>query len=412
MGTSITDAAVAAVEISDTLERACPALARRLRGLGIDVRSGVSGTAPWTLLAPDDPAVVARAVRVASGGASSWRAGPGWLITAAAEDESFAAALIAALVRPARAPVACSPAAADVFALAERVAASRASVLVEGPTGVGKEVIARLLHDRSPRADGPFVAVNCAALPEHLVEALLFGHDKGAFTGASASAKGYLRAADGGTLFLDEVGELPLHQQAKLLRALQEREVVPVGASASVPVDIRVVAATNRCLATEVDAGRFREDLYYRLNVVPLSVPALRARPEDIVPLAATLLVRHFRDVDARPWLGADACAKLVGHDWPGNVRELENVLLRAQALAADDRIGAGHIQFARRKSADQPTTLGNVVKLHEYEAIRAVLRETRGRRQAAAERLGISERTLRYRLAEMSRHEGAGSLQ
>jgi two-component system, response regulator FlrC len=292
-----------------------------------------------------------------------------------------------------------------LFDLARRIAPSSASVLIEGATGTGKEVVAQEIHRSSRRNANAFVAVNCGALPEHLVEALLFGHERGAFTGASHSAKGYFRAAERGTLFLDEVGELPLHVQAKLLRVLQEREVTPVGATAAVAVDVRIVAATNRNLAEEVAEGRFREDLYYRLNVVPLRILPLRERLEDIRPLVTALMARHFGGGK----LSDAAYEKLLGHDWPGNVRELENVLLRAQAVAGRNLLDAADIQFLQRPRSRSTAvsvalTLDDMVKQREFEAIRAVLDETRGRRTAAAARLGISERTLRYRLAEMAK--------
>ncbi|WP_324262742.1 sigma 54-interacting transcriptional regulator [Altererythrobacter sp. H2] len=324
------------------------------------------------------------------------------------------AALLAAMA-PAGMPIAADPATLALLALAERVAASEIPVLVEGPTGTGKEVLARFLHSASPRSEGPFVAVNCAAMPEAMLEALLFGHRKGAFTGASESHEGFFRAAHGGTLLLDEIGELPLALQSKLLRALQEGEVVPLGATAPVKVDVRVVACTNRHLPREVEAGRFREDLYYRLNVFPLRLSALRDRPQDIAPLAFAMLLRHGGAGSTPRWIAPEALAMLRVHPWPGNVRELENVIRRALLLAGDrPLIAPADIRFdapARAVGDDaacppaQKTRSGHLSDIafrSEADAIQRVLDECGGHRGDTARRLGISERTLRYRLAQM----------
>lgn len=319
------------------------------------------------------------------------------------------AALIAALV-PAGMPIAEDPESLALLALAERVATSEIPVLVEGPTGTGKEVLARFLHTASPRRTGPFVAVNCAAMPEAMLEALLFGHRKGAFTGASEAHEGFFRAADGGTLLLDEIGELPLALQAKLLRALQEGEVVPLGATAPVKVDVRVVACTNRHLPHEVEQGRFREDLYYRLNVFPLRLAALRDRVRDIAPLAFAMVLRHGLGNGQARWIAPEALALLRAHPWPGNVRELENVIRRALLLAGDRvTIMAQDIRFdaAVRPVHEEPAVerdgrLSDIAFRSEAEAILRVLDECGGHRGDTARRLGISERTLRYRLAQM----------
>jgi two-component system response regulator FlrC len=315
-------------------------------------------------------------------------------------------------------PVAGDPQSLALLTLAERIAASDIPVLLEGPTGTGKEVLARFVHRLSTRASGPFVAVNCAAMPEAMLEALLFGHKKGAFTGAAEAAEGLFRAADGGTLLLDEIGELPLALQSKMLRALQEGEVLPLGATKPLKVDVRVVAATNRHLASEVEAGRFREDLLYRLNVFPLTLAALRDRPGDIAPLAFAMLLRHAQ---APSWIGADALVLLESHAWPGNVRELENVIRRAILLAGGaDAIAAEHIIFdtavrAVAEAAPLPLTtitgarsLSDVAFASEARAILETLSRHGGNRAATARTLGISERTLRYRLASM---RGAGML-
>ena len=309
--------------------------------------------------------------------------------------------------------IAADPESLSILALAERLAASDIPVLINGPTGTGKEVLSRFIHAASPRADQPFIAVNCAAMPETMLEALLFGHQKGAFTGASAAGEGFFRAAHGGTLLLDEIAEMPLPLQAKLLRALQEGEVVPLGATTPVKVDVRIIACANRDLPAEVEQGRFRADLYYRLNVFPLTLRALAERPDDIAPLAFALMMRHAAADRPLPWLSDAALAMLTCHGWPGNVRELENVVRRALLLAGNQpEIGPEHIVFdrpARSPASDaalaevrspQGGKLSNIVQLSEARAILATLEACGGSRVAAARQLGISERTLRYRLA------------
>jgi two-component system, response regulator FlrC len=317
-------------------------------------------------------------------------------------------------------PVAGDAQSLALLTLAERIAASDIPVLLEGPTGTGKEVLARFVHNLSARRAGAFVAVNCAAMPEAMLEALLFGHRKGAFTGAAEAAEGLFRAADGGTLLLDEIGELPLALQSKMLRALQEGEVLPLGATRPVKVDVRVVAATNRNLAEEAAAGRFREDLLYRLNVFPLALAALRDRPGDIAPLAFAMLLRHASSDRGPAWIAPDALAALAAHPWPGNVRELENVIRRALLLAGEAAvIGAEHIVFdtAARVVTEAapaltritaPRSLSDVAFASEARAIMETLTRNGGNRAATARSLGISERTLRYRLASM---RGAGLL-
>jgi two-component system response regulator FlrC len=241
--------------------------------------------------------------------------------------------------------VACGDIASrNLLGLAKRVAATDVTVFVNGPTGTGKEVLARFIHNHSERADAPFVAVNCAAIPDNMLEAILFGHEKGAFTGASTSNKGIFRAADGGTLLLDEISEMPMALQAKLLRALQERAVTPIGSQTDISVDVRVVATTNRNMAEEIRNGNFREDLYYRLNVFPLNTVSLRERDNDIVPIATFLLDRHVKVVTDMPWLDDSAIAALKAHGWPGNVRELENVLQRALVLSQNGVITSNEI--------------------------------------------------------------------
>jgi two-component system response regulator FlrC len=326
------------------------------------------------------------------------------------EDRVMAFALIAELLRPARIPAVGDEASAMLMRLAARIAASDATVLIQGETGTGKEGIARFLHDMSPRADRDFIAVNCAALPETMMEAMLFGHRKGSFTGAGASSDGLFLAANGGTLFLDEIAELPLALQAKLLRALQEGEILPVGATHPVPVDVRVIAACNRDLATEADAARFRPDLFWRLNVMPLHLRPLVDRPGDVTAITAAFLLRHQFHGGAGAmtgfaWPTPAAMAHLAVHSWPGNARELGNVLQRALVLREGDRIDAADLSIAAGAPAIErpaPARLQDVARASAMDAIRAALRDTGGHRARAARLLGISERTLRYRLAEM----------
>ncbi|MGY4526380.1 sigma-54-dependent transcriptional regulator [Pseudomonas sp. TE21394] len=311
-------------------------------------------------------------------------------------------------------PVACEPASRQLLELAARVARSDSTVLISGESGTGKEVLARYIHQQSPRAAQPFVAINCAAIPDNMLEATLFGHEKGAFTGAIAAQAGKFEQADGGTLLLDEISEMPLALQAKLLRVLQEREVERVGGRKPISLDIRVLATTNRDLAGEVAAGRFREDLFYRLSVFPLAWRPLRERPGDILQLAERLLARHVAKMKHAPVrLSSEARACLQAHAWPGNVRELDNALQRALILQqggvieAADFCLAGAIPLSAGSEPPPDAVveaggLGDDMRRHEYQMIIDTLRAERGRRKEAAERLGISPRTLRYKLAQM----------
>jgi len=300
-----------------------------------------------------------------------------------------------------------SPAMHELRGLIGRVARSQAPVLVTGESGTGKELAARLIHGSGSRGGAPFVPVNCGAIPAELMESELFGHRKGSFTGAVADRSGLIQSAEGGTLFLDEIGELSPALQVKLLRVIQERAVRPVGGVEEVPVDVRFVSATHRDLEQLVAEGRFREDLYYRLDVISLHVPPLRERRGDIPLLAEHLLERMGRTAGTTPLtLAPDACRLLTEHDFPGNVRELENVLERAAALCEADTIRAADIKLRRGprrlpgRSGDEP--LPEVLHDVEREAIEKALRETGGNRTAAARRLGMTFRQLRYRISKL----------
>ena len=316
-------------------------------------------------------------------------------------------------------PVAHAPASRQLLELAARVAQSDSTVLISGESGTGKEVLARYIHHRSPRASGPFIAINCAAIPDNMLEATLFGHEKGAFTGAVAAQPGKFELADGGTLLLDEISEMPLPLQAKLLRVLQEREVERIGARRPITLDIRVLATTNRNLRGEVAAGRFREDLYYRLSVFPLAWAPLRERAADIVPLAERLLAKHGQKMRQAPARLSEAARRcLQAHAWPGNVRELDNAIQRALILQrggviepADLCLDGVELMLASVPSqapaasdvaAKPAAALGEDLRQHEFQLIIETLRSERGRRKEAADRLGISPRTLRYKLAQM----------
>jgi two-component system NtrC family response regulator len=291
----------------------------------------------------------------------------------------------------------------ELFSLVRRVAASDATVLIRGESGTGKELVARALHEASGRAAGPLVRVNCAALPETLLESELFGHEKGAFTGAHAPRQGRFEAAQHGSLFLDEIGDLPLHLQVKLLRVLQDREIERLGSNRPIPVDVRLLAATHRDLEAAVRAGRFRDDLYYRLNVVTLTVPPLRDRRADIGPLLDHFLTRFARDNGKTiHGLTREARDMLLRYDYPGNVRELENLVERAVVLTRDDVIGLGDLPPALRQAPaarEEPATLPAATEELERRLIHDALAAAGGVQTRAADALGISERVLRYKL-------------
>ena len=322
-----------------------------------------------------------------------------------------------------RTPVYGDPKTAELLQLAAKVARSDASVMISGPSGTGKEVLARYIHDQSSRSEQPFIAINCAAIPENMLEATLFGYEKGAFTGAVQGCPGKFEQAQGGTLLLDEITEMDPGLQAKLLRVLQEREVERLGSRKTINLDVRVIATTNRDLRKAVANHLFREDLFYRLNVFPLRWLPLRARAGDILPLAEHLLRRHAMDQKlVLPDLATTACQKLLAYNWPGNVRELENVMQRALILAKDQKITAEEILFDTDAvySVEEETSwdediddaqsdrvpgiekLGNELRQQEHQIILDTLISCDGSRKAVAERLGISPRTLRYKLARM----------
>lgn len=350
---------------------------------------------------------------------------------------------------PPRSVVYVDPVSCHLLALAQRVAQANVTVLLEGPTGSGKEVLARVLHESSVCARGPFVGLNCAAMPEQMIEDMLFGHEKGAFTGALKEHKGLFEQAQGGTLFLDEITEMPIHLQAKLLRVLQERSLVRLGGERVIELDARVIAATNKDLREAIVQREFREDLYFRISTFKLRVPALLERPGDILPLVARLLARHAPG-DRAFNVSAQAQALLLAYPWPGNVRELENVVLRAMVLCTDQLITPAHLMFddmalsqlaaqvaltqspalsaspltaepaaasldgfitANWTSASPPSQpqeaelqahgLQAAVKDNEHQLIMAAIKATESRTEAA-KKLGISPRTLRYKMARL----------
>lgn len=346
-------------------------------------------------------------------------------------------------------PIFADPSTAELLSLAARVAATDATVMITGPSGSGKEVLSRYVHDKSPRASGPFVAINCAAIPDSMLEATLFGYEKGAFTGAVQACPGKFEQAQGGTILLDEITEMDLGLQAKLLRVLQEKEVERLGSRKTISLDVRVIATSNRDLKQAVAEKKFREDLYYRLNVFPLRWLPLCKRPKDIIPIGTFLLSKHAKDSNmAIPKLSENAKKKLLSYSWPGNVRELDNVMQRALILSVNGVVDENCIVLdessledaLQSKSFDSegiavpeiapeqitedestqsvpnsvssseelvrnqkiPQDLGGELKQQEYQIILDALIECRGSRQEVAAKLGISPRTLRYKIAKM----------
>ncbi len=309
-------------------------------------------------------------------------------------------------------PVVADNASIELLKLAKKVANTEASVMVLGPSGSGKEVLAQYIHKYSQRSEAPFVAINCAAIPENMLEATLFGYEKGAFTGAIQACPGKFEQAQGGTILLDEITEMDLGLQAKILRVLQEREVERLGGRKTIKLDVRVIATSNRDLKDAVSEGEFREDLYYRLNVFPLTWLPLNQRRDDILPLAQHLIARICqKDGNIIPELTTAARSKLFAYDWPGNVRELDNVVQRALILQSDRCIDAGDLLIENFEPPQAQNTvelavkddkLGSELKLQEHQIILDTLHACRGSRKDVAERLGISPRTLRYKIARM----------
>ena len=314
-----------------------------------------------------------------------------------------------------------SPAIQQLRGTIEKLARSQAPVYISGESGVGKELVARLIHEQGPRASGPFVPVNCGAIPSELMESEFFGHKKGSFTGAQGDKDGLFQAANGGTLFLDEVAELPVHMQVKLLRVIQEKAVRPIGGRAEVPVDVRILSATHKNLAKLVESGQFRQDLYYRINVIELRVPPLRERREDVPKLAGRVLERLGRDGGQAPTrLTPEALSALLSYPFPGNVRELENILERAVALCENNIIQPNDLRLSSPPASDTAAAsaaetdegdesgdsgeggLDTYISNLEREAIMKALQETRYNKTAAAKKLGITFRALRYKLKKL----------
>ncbi|RAU33273.1 sigma-54 dependent transcriptional regulator [Enterobacter sp. ECC-175] len=321
--------------------------------------------------------------------------------------------------------IASAPESINVFSLARRVAKYNVSVLITGETGTGKECVSRYIHENALGADAPYVGVNCAAIPESMLEAILFGYEKGAFTGAVTSVAGKFEQANGGTLLLDEIGDMPLALQAKLLRVLQEQEVERLGSHKKIPLDIRLVASTNKDLQQEIAEGRFRQDLFYRISVVPIHIKPLRERRLDIIPMAMRFIAKYKAFHKGNVRLSEEARHALLTYDWPGNVRELENVIQRGMILSNGEEITANDfglptlaplatldgvdVMPAYREQQAAPAAISNV-KLHgrmaEYQYIIELLKRHNGNKSKTAAFLGITPRALRYRLASM-REEG-----
>ena len=308
-------------------------------------------------------------------------------------------------------PIAQDPKSQALLSMALKVAQSDVGVMISGESGTGKEVLAHFIHDHSPRRKQPFIAINCAAIPEQMLEATLFGYEKGSFTGAYKTTVGKFEQAQGGTLLLDEVSEMSLSLQAKLLRVLQEKEVERIGSNKLISLDVRILATTNRQLKDEVQAGKFREDLFYRLNIFPLQWHPLRERKNDIIPLANYLIRKHCMHKEpVVPVISSAAQKVMLSYSWPGNARELDNVIQRALVLQVQGIIEAEHLQLMALKDNTQEEVTKNTahknLQINEFELIQKTLQEHSGNRQQVAASLGVSERTLRYKLAKM-REEG-----
>ncbi len=311
------------------------------------------------------------------------------------------------------------PRSIEIYQYAKKISRTVSNVLLTGASGAGKEVMAKYIHQNSDRSEQKFVAINCAAIPENMLEATLFGYEKGAFTGACQASAGKFEQAQEGTLLLDEISEMPLSLQAKILRVIQEKEVERLGGKKIIKLDVRIIATTNRDLKEEVEEKHFRQDLYYRLNVFPIHCLQLKERPKDILPLANVLLAKYERtNHQGQLEFSAEAVAKLISYDWPGNVRELDNLVQRVAVLASNQIIGADEIIFEGRnyeetasgEPVNQPESsgdaqnsqLGSDMRHHEYQLIIESLAKCGGKKKEVAEQLGISARTLRYKIAKM----------
>jgi two-component system, response regulator FlrC len=299
-------------------------------------------------------------------------------------------------------PIAVDPQSKATLEIAQKAANSSATLLLNGETGVGKELIAHFIHAHSQNSHGPFITINCAAMPDNMIEAILFGYERGAFTSAINSHIGKFEQAQDGTLLLDEISEMPLSLQAKLLRVLQEREVERLGGKNTIKINARIIAATNRNLSDEVKAGNFRNDLYYRLNVIPIFCAPLRERKLDIIPLAEHFIEKHAEILGRSiPKLTASAKHKITSYQWPGNIRELENVIQRLLVLVTDHVISDQQIAIGDHSSAGQ-IKYGSELKANEAQLIIDMLKETEGCRGLAAEKLRMSPRTLRYKISKL----------
>jgi DNA-binding NtrC family response regulator len=410
-GWSVATAAGAGEALAKFREAPCPLVLTDVRmpdGDGLQVMHGVRELAPETaVIFLTAYGTVTEAVRAIQEGACDYLMKPVSFDKLRETAERVLSAAHASRntkpIHPSSAKlIGRSPAFMRLLEKACQVARTGADVLIEAESGTGKELIARLIHQESARCDGPFVAVNCSAFPEHLLESELFGHVRGAFTGANAAKPGKFELAGGGTILLDEIGELPLALQPKLLRVLQEREVDPLGSTRAVPLDVRVLATTNRPLRAGIAAGEFRADLYYRLNVVPLSIPPLRERREDILELAAHFLRKHAPAAGEPYCIAPELAQGLQSHTWPGNVRELENFVRRALALSTSHLLGSellAHLETSLDAARPAAIEAGISLRDAERELLERTLEATGGNRTRAAELMGVSLRTVRNKI-------------
>jgi DNA-binding NtrC family response regulator len=410
-GWSVTTAGGAKEALAKFRSAPCPLVVTDVRmpdGGGLQVMQGVRELAPQTaVIFLTAFGTVPEAVLAIKEGACDYLMKP-----VSFDRLKEAAERVLSVARTARTPklphaaggklIGGSPAFALLLERARQVARTGADVLIEAESGTGKELVARLIHLESARRDAPFVAVNCSAFPEHLLESELFGHVRGAFTGANMAKPGKFELANGGTILLDEVGEMPLALQPKLLRVLQEREVDPLGGTRTVALDVRVIATTNRSLRACIAGGEFRSDLYYRLNVVPLSIPPLRERREDILDLAAHFLRKHATAPGDFHRIAPDLANGLQSHSWPGNVRELENFIRRSLALSTEQVLGPellAHLESSPEVQRPASITAGVSLRDAERELLERTLEATGGNRTRAAELMGVSLRTVRNKI-------------